>query len=103
MGSVNWDKIRKNSNDFNYVDTLASFVGNRNFRKGYDSLKSGNRTNETYVWETLSAIGDIVGDTVYQNVLNYIDNVSNIDTCGIKALRSIAKMIGVKYAILDQI
>lgn len=102
MGSVNWDRIRKNSNDFNYVDTLASFVVNRNFRRGYDSLKSGNRTNETYVWETLSAIGDIVGDTVYQNVLNYIDNVSNIDTCGIKALRSIAKTIGVKYAILDQ-
>jgi hypothetical protein len=103
MGSVNWDRIRKNSNDFNYVDTLASFVVNRNFRSGYDTLKSGNRTNETYVWETLSAIGDIVGDTVYQNVLNYIDNVSNIDTCGIKALRSIAKTIGVKYAILDQI
>jgi hypothetical protein len=33
--------------------------------------------------------------------LNYIDNVSNVDLCKIKALQSMLNIIGVKYNVLD--
>ena len=42
----------------------------------------------------LSAVSEEIGETLYENVLNYIDNVSNIDTCNVKALKSIAEMLG---------
>jgi hypothetical protein len=49
----------------------------------------------------LSAIGEDYAETIYENILNYIDNVSNVDLCKIKALQSMLKIVGLEYDILD--
>ena len=45
----------------------------------------------------LSAIGDQVGSRVYEELLNYIDNVGNVDVCKIKSLQSMANILGISY------
>ena len=40
---------------------------------------------------------------MYENVRDYIDNVSNVDTCKVRALKSMMRMVGSDYNILDRI
>lgn len=35
--------------------------------------------------------------------MNYIDNVSNIDLCKVKALKSIIKILGIDYKVIENI
>ena len=97
------DKVKKNSNDFSVVDTLAQAVTNSEFIKGKLQLDSNEKTSYTYIWEALSAIGQDIGETLYSNVLNYIDNVCNIDVCKISALKSMLKAYGIKYTLFDNL
>jgi len=95
--------VRRNSEDFSYVKTVAGLINNREFSRGYQEFISGNKTPKTYVWEVLSAIGDDVGSVIYENVLNYIDDVSNVDLCKVKSLRSMLGSFGIEYSVLNNI
>ena len=97
------DNIKRNSNEFSFVDRLGSFINNYDFGVGYDQFAQGNPTDRAYVWNVLSAIGNEYAQTIYQNVLNYIDNAANVDLCKIKALKSMADILGLKYQIFDNI
>ena len=94
---------RRSTGKFSFVDTLASLIVNRSFSKGYDDFSKGKDTRDAFVFETLSAIGNDIGDVLYQNVLHYIDAVSNVDTCKISALKSMMGMYGLKYEVFDEI
>lgn len=87
---------KRNSNNFSFTDTFASLVNNEEFKEGYVELKKGYNNDKTYIWEMLSAVSEDVGETIFENVLNYIDNVSNINTCKLKALKSVVQMLGVQ-------
>ena len=52
------DNIKRNSNEFSFVDRLGSFINNYDFGVGYDQFAQGNPTNRAYVWNVLSAIGN---------------------------------------------
>lgn len=93
--------VRRYANDFSFVDVLGNSVANSRFKNGYSQLKQNYRNDTTYLWEALSAIGTDIGETIYQNVLNYVDNASNIDLCKLTALCSMLKMYGIKYSLLD--
>lgn len=97
------NKYQFNTNDFSAVDRLGSFVVNRKFSEGYQQLKRGEDTRESYIWNVLSAVGNDIGNVVYSNVLNYIDFVSNIDLCKVRALKSMLNQIGIDYQIFDQL
>jgi hypothetical protein len=43
-------------------------------------------TEQSYIYYALSAIGQQIMDEIYSHTLNYIDDVSNIDLCKVKAL-----------------
>jgi len=51
----------------------------------------------------LSTIGGEYANTIYENVLNYIDNVANIDLCKVKSLQSMIKVLGIDYDIVNDI
>lgn len=96
--------IKRNSNDFSFTDTAASLVNNKEYRSGYQDLIDGRHNDKTYFWEALSAVGDELGETLYENVLNYVNNAANINTCKLRALTSIAKVLGVtEFAILKNL
>lgn len=97
------DRVQRSIFDYSTVDTMGSLVGNRKFREGYDDFSSGIHSNQSYIWEALSAISQNLGQELYSNVIHYIDNVSNVDVCRIKSLRSMLQLVGVNYLMLDKI
>lgn len=107
MSDVNFiiDEDRRFSNRFDLSETLAGFVNNREFGAGYQDIESGQnqRQDKAYVWRAISAIGDDVANTLYENVLNYIDNISNVDLCKTKALQSLVNAHGIRYSILNSL
>ena len=93
--------ISRNSNDFNFVEALGDFINNMKFKAGNNEFLSKQNTKDAYIWSTLSAIGDQYADVVYENVLNYLDNASNVDLCKVKALQSMIQVVGLKYDVFD--
>ena len=96
--------IKRNTNNFSLTETIASLVNNKAYRSGYDDLKNGKTNDRTYFWTCLSAVGEEVGEVIYENVLNYINNVANINTCKLRALTSIAKVLGIReFSVLKNL
>lgn len=95
--------IKRSSRDFSFIDIASNAIMNDRFMTGYKKLKNGEETDDSYLWLALSAIAQDSGETIYQNVLNYIDLASNIDLCKVSALRSMISEHGVKYQVLDKL
>lgn len=99
--------VKKNSNEFSFVKEVINEVNNSDFKTGvadFYKMLSGDKhvdNSDTYIWTALSAIGDDIGEVIYQNVLNYMQNVTDIDTCSIKSLQSMISLLGAKYTVLD--
>ena len=56
-----------------------------------------------HIWNAISAVADDIGNTIYTNIQNYIDMVSNVDLCRISGLKSMIKFEGVDYNLFDTI
>lgn len=93
--------IRRNSNGFDFVEALGSFVNNTKFNLGLNQSQVGNDSKDAFIWKALSCIGEDYAEIIYENVLNYIDNAANVDLCKVKALQSMIKIVGVKYEVLE--
>lgn len=93
--------IAKNSDGFDFVEVLGTFINNLKFKQGYNEYLSKKDTKDAYIWTVLSAIGNDYGETIYENVIDYLDNVSNVDLCKIKALQSMIQVIGLRYDVFD--
>lgn len=90
-----------NSDGFSFAKTAGSLVNNREFSRGFREWSVGRQTPAAYVWQCLSAAGDEVGDAVYAGIRDYIDRVSNVDTCGVRSLKSMADQIGLDSPLLN--
>lgn len=101
MASINLNDIGKSTSNFSFVDALGSFINNMKFKDGFDQLSRGKKSKDSYIWHALSCIGEEYGNVIYENVINYLDNASNVDLCKIKALQSMMNVVGVKYDVLD--
>jgi hypothetical protein len=44
-----------------------------------------------------------VSETIYENILHYVENISNVDTCKISSLKSMMECIGIEYTIFNRI
>ena len=98
------NNIKRNTNDFSFTETVASLANNKEYKSGYVDLLNGKNNDKTYFWTCLSAVGEEVSEVIYENVLNYINNVANINTCKLVALTSIAKVLGItEFAVLKNL
>lgn len=96
--------IKRNSNGFSFVNTLGNLINNKSFKSGFDEFFENKKTEKSFIWHALSEIGDDIGETIYENILNYIDNISNINTCKLKALTSMSKILGVvNFGLLNNL
>lgn len=101
--------VKKNSNDFSFTQEIINEINNLDFKQGalqfQDILTDDNKydTKKTYIWSAMSAVTDQIGEILYEKILNYIDDVSNIDTCEIKALQSMTQILGTEYSIFSTI
>ena len=95
--------IRKNSDNFSFISTFFDLVGNKEFKSAeVSTMYSNQETKNTSIWRALSAISEDFGTEFYDNTLNFIDNVDNLNVCKVKALQSIVDMFGIKCQILKQ-
>lgn len=95
--------IQKTANEFNFTHTLGSFINNIEFSKGFTDFVNGVENGDSFVFHSLSAIGDDISEVLYQNILNYVDNVSNVDLCKVKSLKSMMKLYGIQYSVFDNL
>lgn len=101
------DRVKVNTDSFSVTETLGSFIQNNDFASGFNRFQNLSsdctQDHNVFIYTMLSAIADEIGQTVYDNVKNYIDRVSNVDTCKIKSLKSMLKLFGFSYTLFDQI
>ena len=103
MSSV-LDNISKNDNNFSFISTFFDLVGNKEFKDAeISTLYTKAETSETSIWRSLSAVAEQYGSVFYNNTLNFIDNVTNIDLCKVQQLQSMISWLGVKYTIFNDI
>lgn len=95
------NNIKHDTKDFDFLETIGGLISNEKFKSGLSDLKVGYNTKNTYIWEVLSAINNDISETIYDNVLKYIENISNVDTCKISALKSMLTNMGVEYSIFN--
>lgn len=103
--------IQKNSNNFSFIQEFFDKIINNDFIQNsyknfsiYDLSSLGeNTTYESNIYNVISAIGEDVTKEIYTEILNYIDNISDVDFCKIQALASISKLLGIDYEIFQNI
>lgn len=93
--------IQHKAAEIDFLSVFGALICNNEFKSGYDQLREGKHNASTYVFESLSAVGNEIGSVMYDNVVNYIDNIAHIDTCKVSSLRSMIKMLGFDYAMFD--
>lgn len=101
--SAEINDIKYSVGNNSFLDAIGSFIGNNDFTNGLDYAKANKTTKNSFIYQALSAIGSDVGDKIFQNVMNYVDYVSNIDLCKIKTLQSTLKSYGITYQVLEQL
>jgi hypothetical protein len=82
------NKSMMNPGGFDFTKTLGTFIQNRDFEIGHQRFLGGQDDRSTYIWNALSAIANDLGEVTFSNIRNYIDEVSNVDTCKVKSLNS---------------
>lgn len=107
MNTLETYKLR-NDDDFSFIGNLKNYIVNDNFEKSYFNNSDENGelcslNKSSYIWYTLSSIGEDFGKVIYSDVINYIDLVSNIDICKTKSLKSMFSMLGINYSIFNDI
>jgi len=96
-----YTNIKKYGDAFSFTSKLADYSINPDWKSGYEAIANPNIYSDyKFLWQTVSASCEDIGGDIYKKILNYIDNISNIDTCEIHALQSFAKMYGFNESLL---
>lgn len=82
MKSRALDIVGKNAGGFSFLSTFFDLVGNRDFKAAEaSSLYTSAETSQTSIWRALSAVASDIGSELVANVLHFVDNVADVDTC----------------------
>src|SRR5574344_253715 len=60
-------------------------------------------TAASNIWTMLSAIGEDIGGEFNEKLINYIDNITNIELCKVHSLESICQLLGISYSVFNTI
>jgi hypothetical protein len=101
--------IQRKNNDFSVTSTLHDFIRNYDWRQGFDEVLNNElpRLADGRVdldacpgfaslWLTLSASFEPEVAQIYERIANMVPSNSDVETCTMHALHSIAQSIGVK-------
>lgn len=103
VDSANYTDIKTAGSGFSFTGNLSKFAINDRWTGGYDSILD-NRIpdNEyTFMWKAISSGMEDAGNTFYKTIRNYIDEIGNIDTCGLEALKNYSEILGYKNDYID--
>jgi hypothetical protein len=89
-GSNNGYDIYKTSEDYDFYGTLMSYINQSNINN--DPVLTDLVLKNIFGDETAEATS--LGKTIYEKIENFVLNNSDIDTCNIDALYSVARLVG---------
>ena len=103
VNSADYNDIKTAGSGFSFTGNLAKLAINDDWVDGYNALvNSTSQPNSfTSMWNAVSSGAEDVGNTFYKTIRNYIDDIGNIDTCGIDALKNYANITGLKSDYLE--
>ena len=100
--SATYSDIKRAGSGFTFTGNLASMAVNDEWTGGYRALVDGSEPNDlTSMWNAVSSGAEDSGNELYRTIRNYIDDIGNIDTCGLAGLRNYAGILGAKSDYLD--
>lgn len=108
------DLFEKNTNNFSFTHEFVNAINNTNVKRTvYNALSGNYNTKESYIWAALSNVAektitdsflhDNISEIFEANILNFIDNISDVDVCKIKSLQSLINQLGINYTIFEKI
>lgn len=93
--------VNKVGDTFSITSKLADYSIHHDWKDGYDALNNPNiQSKHKFLWKTVSSSCEDIGSDIYKKIINYIDNISNVDTCEIHSLYSFAKLYGYNESLL---
>ena len=96
--------VKKNGNSFSFMSAFFDLIGNAEYGKeAYSTLCTDVDSSRNNIWRSLSATASYVGEAVNNEILNYVDNICNVELCKIQQLQSLASYFGIKYSIFQNI
>lgn len=96
--------VKKNGNNFSFMSAFFDLIGNAEYGKeAYSTLCTDVDSSRNNIWRSLSATASYVGEAVNNEILNYVDNICNVELCKIQQLQSLASYFGIKYSIFQNI
>ena len=81
-----YNNLQKINGDFQFTEQIKDYAMNPIWKGQYSSL-----------WNTVSGAAEEIGQVVYEHIANYVQNIDDIDTCGLDRLYSIAKELDVEH------
>lgn len=85
---------------FRIVDQMGP-LGSHDWVESWKNFRNGKISNNdaSRIWENLDATMDFIGEQVYSKITNYVDNIADIDLCGLKSLQSMLDMVGLDTSV----
>lgn len=85
---------------FRIVDQMGP-LGSHDWVESWKNFRNGKISNNdaSKIWENLDATMDFIGEQVYSKITNYVDNIADIDLCGLKSLQSMLDMIDLDTSV----
>lgn len=85
-------KIIKIGTPFSFTEAMSD-LGSDDWKASWVNFKNGkvNPADASVLWKGIDAVIERIGNDVYEKITNYINNVADIDFCGINQLDSICK------------
>lgn len=91
---TNSDFIRAGGG-FSFTGKIAELARNQEWVDGFKAISDGtaDRNQYSFLWEAISSGAETTGNEFYTQIRNYVDNIGNIDTCDLNALKNYSKML----------
>lgn len=91
---LDYNKIGKSTNDFSFTKQLAKIALNDEWVEGYNAfINNDTPNNYSELWKVIFTSTEDVGNQLYSSIKNYINDISNIDTCTYESLKNFAKIL----------
>lgn len=96
--SATFSDIKRAGSGFSFTGNMAKLAVNGEWVGGYEAAANPDLKPSDYtsMWTAISSGTETVGNDFYITIRNYIDDIGNIDTCGIDGLLNFADILGLK-------
>ena len=101
--TVTYTDVLKNDSGFSFTGNMARFSRHEPMVDGYRALIDDTvlKNDFTSTWESIKVSSEEAGNEIYSKIRHYIDEIGNIDVCGLPALLNYAKILSCDGSLIS--